>query len=66
MDQILIKIENEWYDLTEFSLKHPGGRDILHDFHEKDATEIFKRIHGENQPIQDYLKRFRTEYNVSK
>ena len=41
-------IEDRVYDLSEFMLRHPGGRWIIAAQGGKDATEAFKRtIHSE-------------------
>jgi cytochrome b involved in lipid metabolism len=41
-----VKINNNWYDVTNFTKTHPGGEHILHKYHKKDATEKFYSIAG--------------------
>ncbi len=53
-DKIYIKIENHWFDLTNYD-KHPGGKDILKKFHLKDATNDFNLIKGHNDGYVDLL-----------
>lgn len=43
---ICIKIDDHWFDVTEYSNKHPGGHQILIKYHLKDATEAFNEIRG--------------------
>lgn len=46
--QILVVIDNKLYDLTKFSKIHPGGRSILENYHNCDATDYFYSIHSVN------------------
>jgi cytochrome b involved in lipid metabolism len=41
-----IKINNDWYDVTNFVDTHPGGKSILQKYNKKDATEKFYSIKG--------------------
>jgi cytochrome b involved in lipid metabolism len=41
-----VTIDNKIYDLTLFKDHHPGGRLILEQYHEKDATDVFWSFHG--------------------
>jgi len=43
---IIIKIDDHWFDVTEYSNKHPGGKQVLMKYHMKDATEVFNEIRG--------------------
>eukprot|EP00331_Platyophrya_macrostoma_P011556 CAMPEP_0176425524 /NCGR_PEP_ID=MMETSP0127-20121128/11437_1 /TAXON_ID=938130 /ORGANISM="Platyophrya macrostoma, Strain WH" /LENGTH=337 /DNA_ID=CAMNT_0017806695 /DNA_START=20 /DNA_END=1030 /DNA_ORIENTATION=- len=46
--KIHIAIDNKLYDLAHFADVHPGGRIILKDFDETDASEPFYAIHSQN------------------
>lgn len=43
---IYIKIDDYWFDVTDFSNRHPGGHIILKKYHLKDATDAFNEING--------------------
>lgn len=45
---IHIALDNKLYDLTHFAEVHPGGREILEDFHETDASQAFYAIHSKD------------------
>lgn len=42
------------YDATEWKKRHPGGDEIIQNYHMKDATDVFKAFHHKNS--QKYLK----------
>eukprot|EP00049_Salpingoeca_infusionum_P017546 m.353376 g.353376 ORF g.353376 m.353376 type:complete len:391 (+) comp16758_c0_seq1:247-1419(+) len=42
-----ISINEEWYDLTAWAHKHPGGTRVLERFDGQDATEHFYSMHSE-------------------
>jgi len=42
----VVTIEDKKYDITTFKDYHPGGRYILEQYHQKDATEVFWSFHG--------------------
>jgi cytochrome b involved in lipid metabolism len=44
-DKIYIRIDNHWFDLTNYK-DHPGGLSILKKYHLKDATIDFNLIRG--------------------
>jgi len=44
-DKIYIRIDNHWFDLTNYK-DHPGGLRILKKYHLKDATIDFNLIRG--------------------
>jgi len=44
--KIQVVIENKLYDLTKFSKTHPGGKQILENFNNCDATDYFYSIHS--------------------
>jgi len=45
-DRLNITIDNKVYDLTDWQEYHPGGKYILEQYNEKDATEVFWSFHG--------------------
>jgi len=44
--KLFVTIDDKVYDLTVFKDFHPGGRYILEQYHEKDATDVFHAFHG--------------------
>jgi len=40
-----VRIEGEWYDLSDYRDAHPGGKWLLDYSYGKDVTAIFKSIH---------------------
>ena len=44
-DKIYIRIDNHWFDLTDYK-DHPGGTRILKKYHLKEATIEFNSIRG--------------------
>jgi len=46
-DKIQIVIENKLYDVTKFAKIHPGGKTILEQYHNCDATDYFYSIHSQ-------------------
>jgi len=57
-NDIHIKINDIWYDVTEFSEIHHGGKNILKKYHNKDATKAFYDIPG-HMPYVKVLEQFR-------
>jgi len=45
-DKLQIVIDNKLYDVTKFSKIHPGGREILENYNNCDATDYFYSIHS--------------------
>jgi len=45
-DKIRIVIDNKLYDVPKFSKIHPGGREILENYNNCDATDYFYSIHS--------------------
>jgi len=39
-------VEGKKYDLTQWKNYHPGGHFILHQYDDKDATDVFAAFHG--------------------
>jgi len=44
--KIQVVIDNKLFDLTKFSKTHPGGKQILENFNNCDATDYFYSIHS--------------------
>jgi len=45
-DKLQIVIDNKLFDVTKFSKIHPGGREILENYKDCDATDYFYSIHS--------------------
>jgi len=45
---IHIVIDNKLYDLTHFAKVHPGGKQLLEEFNDTDASEYFYAIHSKD------------------
>lgn len=56
---IILKINDEYYDLTEFIYSHPGGIEIIKKYNNKDATVIFEHFHKNNQKIKDMMQKYK-------
>jgi cytochrome b involved in lipid metabolism len=54
MENIYVKIDNHWFDLTKY-LDHPGGKRILQKYHLKDATNAFNNIRGHSDGFALHL-----------
>lgn len=52
-EKCIIIIDSHYFDVTEYSYKHPGGFSILKKYHMKDATDVFNSIkgHGDSYAI---------------
>lgn len=55
-DSLWIAVEGEAYDVTEWSLSHPGGVRLLHLYAGKDATDPFLAYHPSR--IKSLLPKF--------
>lgn len=44
--ELHIKIDNTWYDLTQWQHVHPGGSTIMEYLNEQDATDAFYSLHS--------------------
>ena len=42
---VTVKIDGEWYDLTDFAKHHPGGSMVIHCAAQRDATALFISHH---------------------
>nr|ATI22173.1 delta-5 desaturase 4 [Brachionus koreanus]QBO56253.1 fatty acid desaturase 5/6-2 [Brachionus koreanus] len=51
-----IVIDNNVYDVTNFSKKHPGGKVILLNNVGQDATDAFTSFHKDMNKVEKYLK----------
>ena len=45
-NKIVIIIDNYKFDVTRFADKHPGGKQILQKYNNKDATNAFNEVRG--------------------
>jgi len=45
-EKCLVTIDGKQFDLALWKDSHPGGRLILEQYHDKDATDIFQAMHG--------------------
>lgn len=53
----VIRVDDSWYDVTAWRHSHPGGAQIIDQFHDADATDAFYALHSE-EAIQK-LKRMK-------
>ncbi|XP_033629136.1 acyl-CoA 6-desaturase-like [Asterias rubens] len=49
-------IDGQVYDITSWSMKHPGGRRLLSHYAGQDASEPFTAFHPDSQKVKKYLK----------
>lgn len=52
-EKFIVEYEKEFYDITQFMLKHPGGVNTLIGYNHKNIDEKFKNI--EHSPAAKYL-----------
>ena len=45
-NRIVIIIDNYRFDVTDYAASHPGGRKILEQYNNKDATKAFNEVRG--------------------
>jgi cytochrome b involved in lipid metabolism len=45
-NRIVIMIDDYRFDVTEYAESHPGGRKILEQYNNKDATKAFNEVRG--------------------
>ncbi|CAK90202.1 unnamed protein product (macronuclear) [Paramecium tetraurelia] len=56
--KIIVQLFGKWYDLTEFSEMHPGGKEILEKLNGKDGTDsFFEAGHLSNHAVLQHLSR---------
>lgn len=48
LTKCVVRVDNEWYDCTAWRHSHPGGMQLLDQFHEKDCTDAFYAFHSED------------------
>ena len=57
--KIIIKIDDHYFDVTDYAKKHPGGKKILERYHMKDATLSFNAIKGHGEAyVTELLKKY--------
>ena len=54
-DPLYIWVDGKKYDLTEFAAHHPGGKYVLNEFHNVDATLFYHSTH-KNKIIHKIFK----------
>lgn len=59
---LIVRYKNQWYDLTEFAHKHPGGKNSLTGLHEKDMAERFDRAPGHSQAAKYLMKEYQIKH----
>ena len=45
-NKILIIIDGYKFDVTDYADSHPGGKKILQQYNNKDATKVFNEVNG--------------------
>ncbi|EAL41551.3 AGAP011282-PA, partial [Anopheles gambiae str. PEST] len=60
---LIVRYKNQWYDLTEFAHKHPGGKNSLTGLHEKDMAERFDRAPGHSQAAKYLMKEYQIKHD---
>jgi cytochrome b involved in lipid metabolism len=53
----IITIDGTRYNMTAWAKAHPGGESILHKFHDKDASKVFRAV-GHSQKAYSMLTKF--------
>ncbi|XP_061165492.1 acyl-CoA 6-desaturase-like isoform X1 [Saccostrea echinata] len=54
-DDRWIIINNEVYNITEWSKRHPGGSKVIGHYAGQDATDAFRAFHNDLDQVQKYL-----------
>jgi fatty acid desaturase len=57
--RLRLKLNDRWYDLTQWQHQHPGGHEILQHLNNLDATDAFYSLHSE-----EAIKRLSKLYSV--
>ena len=47
LNKAVIRVDDNWYDCTAWRNSHPGGAQIIDQFHNSDATDAFYSLHSE-------------------
>lgn len=55
LQKCVIRIDDDLYDVSHWKAKHPGGAEIIDQFHNADATEAFYGVHSKK--AVDMLKK---------
>ena len=53
---VIIRINNNWYDITNYIAIHPGGESILKHYHLRDATEPFNKVKSHKFALETISK----------
>jgi len=46
LNKVVIRVDDLWYDCTAWRHSHPGGAQIIDQFHNADATDAFYSLHS--------------------
>lgn len=57
LPKAVIRVDDQWYDCSAWRHSHPGGAQLIDQFHNKDATDAFYSLHS--QEAIDQLKRMK-------
>uniref|UniRef100_A0A182P0Q9 Fatty acid 2-hydroxylase n=1 Tax=Anopheles epiroticus TaxID=199890 RepID=A0A182P0Q9_9DIPT len=65
-EPLIVQYKDQWYDLTEFAHKHPGGKNSLNGLHQKDMAERFDRAPGHSQAAKYLMKEYQIKHAHTK
>lgn len=51
-----IVVDGNAYDITQFALRHPGGRRVIRHYSGEDATDAFNAFHTNRELVRKYMK----------
>jgi len=57
-DDAWIVVNGKVYDISKWSMKHPGGQKLILFYKGQDATDAFNAFHPDKQTLQKYLPLF--------
>lgn len=57
MSKIITTINKKMYDLTDYVDEHPGGAEIIKDYHMKDSSKAFLDI-GHSEEAKNLLEKY--------
>ncbi|XP_058056773.1 uncharacterized protein LOC131208138 [Anopheles bellator] len=58
-DPLLVEYQGDWYDLSAFAHKHPGGKNSLAGLHDRNMEERFARAPGHSQAAKYLMKEYK-------
>lgn len=59
LEKCIVRVDDGWYDCTQWRHSHPGGAELIDKFHQMDATDAFYALHSKEAIAQ--LKRMRAK-----